>query len=691
VTTLTLRRLLQAVPEAEVRVREALGRWRREPADEAPPVDRLAEAMEDEGLVESRLQELPKKLADLLDVLLKEPERIHSLHELFQQHGASFRSRFDLEAALAALEREGFLFRHGAGSNGDRAWVVPGELAGCIATLRRRQQSELRETITLKGFLAARYFAEKPKGDDDDEKAAAHARKIFKFYLMDGSIRNRVRQLPDAVREVFLLALTHHGGVMPWHGVPEELGEQPRPDVDLVRKCLEEGMLGTVAPLRLARFGIQPVDQAVVLFQEIVLIGLPLYSSVHGVEVDAALCSGVDLVTNVGRFLRELQSSKVQFTVDGELYKASQKRIMRTFLEISGGFMPAETQIRTIFQFCKARRLVDRSGERALRPTPAGLEFERLDLNDKLRKLLSYCMQEKGLPGEQFHQSRLRSILMRLLKRSEPEQWHEIQFLPLLARNSYLTQLEKHNAESFFAARFKGGGYTPTEDLKQICWNLLLFVKRRLYPLGLVDLGMRDGRPVALRLSRLGADLLAEDGAARLEGAQSSVVVNPDFEVILFPGDDEHQAVHEFDRFALRLKTDHIHHFRLSKESVQAGLRDGLHLGHILHELQDRSRAPLPQNVVYSLEEWADLAGWLRLDADGVVHGRRPEVVGRFLDLAHIKDHVLERLSPTSARLGAVPWEDIDDTLRDLGFLVEQPKPDPDGSPDRDESDDATC
>lgn len=675
-TTLTLRRLLASIPEGETRVVEALGRWKREPRAAAPPVDVLAEAMEDERLVEARLQELPQKLFDLLDVLLAEPGKAHGLHPLFQEHGSRFKSRFDLEASLAALEREGFLFRYGAGTNGDRAWVVPGELAGCIATLRRRQQSELRETITLKGFLEARYFDADDRGDDDPDAAAEHARKIFKFYLTEGSIKNRVRQLPAPVRAVFLLALTHHGGVMPWAEVPAELsvddGEEPRPDLDLVRKCLEESMLGTVSPLRLARFGIQPVDEAVVLFQEIVLIGLPLYSSVHGVEVDAALCSGVDFVSNVGRFLRELQCSKVQFTVDGELYKASQKRIMRTFLEISGGFMPAETQIRTIFEFCKTRRLVDRSGERALRPTAAGMEFERLELNDKLRKLLTFALQERDLPGEYFHQAKLRSVLMRLLKRSEPEQWHEIQFLPLLARNSYLTQLERHKADTFFAARFKGGGYTPTEDLQQICWNLLLFVKRRLYPLGLVDLGMRDGRPVALRLSRLGAALLSEDGAGRLDGARSSVVVNPDFEVIVFPGDDEHQVVHEFDRFATRLKTDHIHHFRLSRESFQSGLRDGLNLSHVIHELGHRSRAPLPQNVVYSLEEWADQAGWLELDGAGVVHGRRAEIVDRFLALPQIREHVRERVDPTSARIEGVDWEQVDGALRDQGFLVER-------------------
>ena len=51
------------------------------------------------------------------------------------------------------------------------------------------------------------------------------------------------------------------------------------------------------------------------------------------------LACGGDLPSNVGRFLRELQQSKVLFTADGDLFRASQKRIAGLLLPVPGGAM----------------------------------------------------------------------------------------------------------------------------------------------------------------------------------------------------------------------------------------------------------------------------------------------------------------------------------------------------------------
>ena len=136
-------------------------------------------------------------------------------------------------------------------------------------------------------------------------------------------------------------------------------------------------------------------------------------------------------------------------------------------------------------------------------------------------------------------------------------------------------------------------------------WNLLVWIKKRLFPLGLVDLGMHGGRVSALRLSRLGADLLDAEPATKVGGTRCSIIVQPDFEILVFPGDDEHDVLHLFDRFANRTKSDHVHQFTVDRASVLAGVEDGLTGSQIVQELTDRARAPIPQNVLYSLEDWA--------------------------------------------------------------------------------------
>jgi hypothetical protein len=273
---------------------------------------------------------------------------------------------------------------------------------------------------------------------------------------------------------------------------------------------------------------------------------------------------------------------------------------------VPGGFLTADGALETIYRFCLQRRLIDRRGERALRPTPAGSGFESAPLADQVKMLLAHFVEDRGLPGEAFHHTRMRRVLLRLLRRAEPLVWQDVAVLPFLSRNAYLACLEARPTEEYFSARFQGGGYTPSESLQQMCWNLLAWVKRRLFPLGLVDIGMHQGRVTALRLSRLGAELLDAEPASKVGGTRSSVIVQPDFELLLFPGDDVHDVVHLFDRFAVRTKSDHVHQFRLDQASVRAGLADGLTGGQIVQELTDRARTPIPQNVLYSLEEWIE-------------------------------------------------------------------------------------
>jgi hypothetical protein len=624
-----LRTLLRAASEDAVREVAAAWLGAGVAADgRAALVAALAAAMEDEQRELARIGALPRKLQDLLEPFFAAPQHACPTGELFAAQARNWKSRFELEACLAALHREGVLFpaadKRWTGFEGP-GYAVPHELAQCVQKHRERARSALKDVLTLQGYLDARYFRQRngsgngnghangagngnaaPADDGNgSSRATEHARKIYKLYLMDGAIAARRQKLPAAVAAAVTASLLRHGGISCFTDLQQELGEDELPDAELCRKCLEESMLGTAGALPLARFGIQPIDQALVVFHEVVLAELRRHGAANAPAVAETLVCGGDLPSNVGRFLRELQQSKVLFTADGELFKASQKRIAALLLPLPGGFLSQEAQLELLYRFCLQRRLIDRRGERALRPTPSGVEFERAKLDEQTRLLLQHFVEDRTLAGEAFHQVRLRRVFLRMLRRAEPQQWQELTILPFLARNAYLAQLDGAQAQEFFAARFQGGGYTPTETLQQMAWNLVQWIKRRLFPLGIVDLGLRDGRPVAMRLSQLGASLLEADPAAKVGGTRSTVIVNPDFEILLFPGDDVHEAVHVFDRFSRRVKSDHVHQFKLDEQSVRAGLADGLLLAQILHELTDRARAPLPQNVLYSLEEWA--------------------------------------------------------------------------------------
>ena len=107
---LSLRALMQRADQEAVR--ECVGCW----VEKDPPVQRrialaaAAAAMEDEQLVLRRMGALPRKLQDLLEVFFSDGGAVRCVKDLFEEVGESFKSRFDLEATLAALHREGFLW-----------------------------------------------------------------------------------------------------------------------------------------------------------------------------------------------------------------------------------------------------------------------------------------------------------------------------------------------------------------------------------------------------------------------------------------------------------------------------------------------------------------------------------------------------------------------------------------------------
>jgi len=611
---LSLRVLLRGCRE-EV-LTECLQRWGAKSSSKKsakPSLGPASSAMEDEALVLQRIGMLPRKLQDLLESFFADAGAVRSVQDLFTDFGKNFKSRFDLEASLAALHREAFLWpvKDKRWAHFDSpAWGAPSELVECVRNYRQRRERQLPDTLTLQGFLEARFF----KKDKDkttstkakEQKAADHARKIYKLYTLESAMDQRLNKLPEHVRTLVDTTLHTHGGIASWEELTHEVDLKSPPDLDFLGKSLEEAMLGTTANLDLARVGIQPYEQGVVVFHEVALWAIRKRGEEHRPTVEQELIASSDLASNACRFLRELQQSKVLFTAEGELFKASAKRIAGTLLPIPGGFLPSDAMLETIFRFCLQRRLIDRRGERSLRPTPNGGQFERAPLSDQIKLLLSHFVEDRNMPGEPFHHTRMRRVLLRLLRRAEPMLWQDASVLPFLARNAYLSQLDTRAAEEFFAARFQGGAYTPSESLQQMCWNLLIWVKKRLFPLGLVDIGLNGGRVSAMRLSRLGAELLDAEPAGRVGGTRCSLIVQPDFEILVFPGDDVHDVLHLFDRFATRIKSDHVFQFRIDRESIDAGLDDGLSGAQIIQELTDRARVPIPQNVLYSLEDWAE-------------------------------------------------------------------------------------
>lgn len=531
------------------------------------------------------------------------------------------------------------------------------------------------DPFTLKGFVE-QYCAQKARTLAPGREAL-HTHELYKLYSEESALLGRLRKLPSPLQEQVIKAITEFGGIVPRSLHERVCAENPW-DGALWKRELEAKFLGTVREMQLEPFGIHCGEDALILFQELVVAKLRALAVERPAAVHHEVEMGVDLVSDLARFLAFLEEDHVRFTVHGELFKTSEKRLVDQFVP---GVDPkskepgAHEVLEFIYRFATAERLVHRTGERTYSVSDRGREWESRPLLDKQQDLLRFAVEERGLPGEHFHQVRLRRVCLRFLKRMEAERWHDAMFLPFVARNAYVATLDRSTVEPFLAARH---GQAPAaagnEDLQQMAWNLLSWIRRRLVLLGVVDLGLDAvGRPVAIRLSRLGAKLLGVLPSKSFRAGHSHLVVNPNFEIILLPEGDEFEIVHALDRFCSRRKHEVLYHYELHEESLRRGLRDGLRISEILGWLSRFARTPLPQNVIYSVHEWAERAGVVWLEGQ-TLRSRFTEAIEKLAHAPRIAPHVDQRPSAEVLVLKSTcPHDEIRLAARDLGLHLDRP------------------
>lgn len=132
------------------------------------------------------------------------------------------------------------------------------------------------------------------------------------------------------------------------------------------------------------------------------------------------------------------------------------------------------------------------------------------------------------------------------------------------------------------------------------------------YFLGIVELGLQDNAPVAVRLTDLGRAILHGEAAAAVPTTattgSAAWIVQPNFEVVVYLDRASPEQLAFLEQHAERFQTQqHIAQYRLTRAAVYAALESGSTLDRLLTVLENGGDRPLPQNVVAELREWAAL------------------------------------------------------------------------------------
>ena len=127
-----------------------------------------------------------------------------------------------------------------------------------------------------------------------------------------------------------------------------------------------------------------------------------------------------------------------------------------------------------------------------------------------------------------------------------------------------------------------------------------------LHWLGLTDVGFDGDLPIAYRLTPMGAWLLGLGAAIQIAEEGGRVVVQPNFQIVAMEPIAE-QVLMTLDEFTQFEGGDRALTYRLTREAVYRGQRNGWDTPRLIAYLEEATHTPLPQNVKRSLEEWQAL------------------------------------------------------------------------------------
>ena len=415
----------------------------------------------------------------------------------------------------------------------------------------------------------------------------------------------------------------------------------------VIQDVLETNLLGTVRHVSLGEYGIHQFEEAVVVFEEVVDALRGCLSDGQR-EMDNVRSLGVDFISDISAFLSFVEHNPIKLTLSGKVYRTAVRKLEDSFILAKTSEFSGQWLFQYLFDFCQSQSMIERGKDRSVEPTVKGKTWDRTrPLEKKLTRLLHFSRSHWRKNVEPFHGKRLLDLYMDRLREMKVGEWIELNAPAFDARNRYLANLDRFGVRDEFQSRYQFAQQSGMRDPHQLAQELTHWARDRLCLFGLVDLGEVDGKPAWMRLTPLGAKALGLDVPDDAAGTAGSLVVNPDFEIILFPDADSYDLITELDRFAERTSSDSAYRYKLTEGSIEKAVAEGLDPSMILRTLSEHSRVEVPQNVIYSIMQWAENVKFVTHAVVAMLRGRNKEVIDRILHDKALKPRIIERLSPT--------------------------------------------
>ncbi len=642
-----------------------------EPAPDGKPELKAAllRLMQDEETVQRRLRVLSKAPMQLLLILIRAEDFRSDIQSVFyNEHGISL-EYYEVEAAARALMKRGFLEisrNRNWISYGKEVYEVPREIGETISLLLAEERRGPREVFTLSGHLdglSAQRVRAMLRRLGYEGNGGTEKERVLRFLLEEKGPEALLAAVEnDKLRDLLRRLIEEYGGVLSRARYERETDIPLKWDRKRWQRFIEGSGLGTISNIALDEYGIHLEGETVVVFREIV----EAFCRGHAVaedRLDRVAAARIDLLTDLSSFLRFVARNPVRVTQGQRLYRAAHLKVIEGISFREEALVDRDAILSLVWDLAHGLALVAPDEQRILRLTEAGEAWEGRDLLAQVRQVYEQFLAERAPDGRDFHQRKLRRILVARLRQVGLGVWRPFRELPFLARNDYLAALEEEGIRERYKNRFQYSYDPPRAALPSLTADLMDWLVHRLFALGLVEIGTVAEKPVAVRLTELGLKVLGGEVDEAPGNGLAPLVVNPDFEVLVFPEGNILPVVHTLDRFAERTKSEEVSHYRITREGVERAVAKGMGAEAIMAFLADHSRTPIPQNVSYSVRDWGEKIAFASQREVVLLRVDNEAVLDRVLALPGVRDLVLERVSPTAAA--------IRETIKDWKVLQE--------------------
>ena len=308
----------------------------------------------------------------------------------------------------------------------------------------------------------------------------------------------------------------------------------------------------------------------------------------------------------------------IAYAADGIVLTPSQHEIpKRTADKITNMLsVPTRDRLQSLLGVCLALKLV-REVFQAGKPT--------LVATDRAEEFLKQSRDARAmilLAGAARIYDRLDKLIIAELKELEAGVWYD------------LTLFRKKIGNSLFQKRH---GYWFSVYHRSTDKVFSHMRELGLLESGIISDNKEDHDAFLLTLSFFGSRAEATENV-------KAIIVQPTFEIVALPETPE-DVLFNLSRFSAMKTADKVHIFALTKKTFLNAIDKGMNTNKIIELLQNNAKTEIPQNVLYSIEEWSKLYGKVGLKS-GVFLDADPELM--HVIKAKMKEHLIKEVSDSS-------------------------------------------